>query len=228
MPLTYIRAGDPADAFPPVEHALHEPNGLLAAGGDLSTERLLAAYQLGIFPWYGEGEPILWWSPNPRTVFYPERIHVSRRLARTIRQERFSITINQSFRQVIQACAAPRKGDYGEAANTWLLPEMQAAYIGLHETGQAYSVEVWDEECLAGGLYGILTGSVFSAESMFSRKTDASKVALAHLGQWCGSKGIVLIDAQVGSPHLYRMGAQDIPRSSFIRYLDIPASSGDD
>ncbi|MDX1497648.1 MAG: leucyl/phenylalanyl-tRNA--protein transferase [Salinisphaeraceae bacterium] len=218
--LPLIRAHDPPDYFPPVEHALDEPNGLLAAGGDLSPQRLLAAYTRGIFPWYSEGDPILWWSPDPRTVFKVGELHISRRLARTLRQTPLRITFNQSFAAVIQACAKPRRNKQGnQDADTWLTPEMQTAYIHLHELGHAQSVEVWKDNQLVGGLYGLPIGRVFCAESMFSKVSDASKIALYHLDQWLQEKSYYYIDAQVGSGHLYRMGARDIPRSELIPYL---------
>lgn len=209
--LAWIEPDAPPDHFPPVEQALKHPNGLLAAGGNLSIERLLAAYQRGIFPWYSEGEPILWWSPDPRCVFYPDRIHISRRLRRTLRQGRFQVTFNRDFAEVVHACAAPRPGQHG----TWLLPEMREAYIQLYRAGHAQSVEVWQDGILVGGLYGVAMGKLFCAESMFSRVRDASKIALIRLGQNCTESGIELIDAQIGSPHLYRMGAVDISRVEF-------------
>lgn len=210
--LPLLRADDPPDSFPPVETALEEPNGLLAAGGDLSPARLLAAYYRGIFPWYSQGDPILWWSPDPRTVFKVGQVHVPRRLARKLRQGRFTVTFNQAFDAVIRACAAARDEDGG----TWLLPEMQQAYIALHKAGHAESVEVWDDQHLVGGLYGIPAGRVFCAESMFSLVSDASKIALTHLDRRLVEKGFALIDAQVGSAHLYRMGAVDLPRSELV------------
>ena len=218
-PLAFISADDPPGSFPPVAQALKDPNGLLAVGGDLSIERLLAAYQRGIFPWYGEGEPILWWSPNPRTVFLPDHIHVSRRLARTMRQARFTVTADKAFSKVIQACAEPRTDQEGGDSGTWLLPEMRAAYQRLHDAGHAHSIEVWLGDEIVGGLYGVAVGRVFCAESMFSHQNDASKIALVYLGDWALAKGFKLIDAQVGSAHLYRMGAMDIPREDLVARL---------
>lgn len=213
--LALIREQDPPDHFPAVEQALTQPNGLLALGGDLSVPRLQAAYAQGIFPWYGEDEPILWWSPDPRCVFKVDGIHISRRLARTMRRLRWRISMNQAFAQVVQACAQPRAAGGG----TWLGLQMQAAYLDLHRAGQAHSIELWEGTTLVGGLYGVQTGPVFSAESMFSLRRDASKIALVQLGIYCQLAGLRLIDAQVGSPHLYRMGAMDIPRKQYLHCL---------
>ena len=201
--------------FPPVAHAMAEPNGLLAAGGDLSTDRLLAAYREGIFPWYSDGQPILWWSPNPRAVLFPERVRIPRSLHRVLRSGQFRVSMDTAFERVIRACAAPRKDDEG----TWITSEMLHAYERLHRLGLAHSVEVWRAENLVGGLYGVAFGRLFFGESMFSRTNDASKVALVHL---CGQLlewGFPLIDCQQTSAHLQRMGAEDIPRSDFVRLL---------
>lgn len=210
-----INAADPPDYFPPVATAAASPNGLLAVGGDLSPSRLLAAYHRGIFPWYSEGEPILWWSPDPRTVIPVGGLRVSRRLARRERQKRFSFSVNRDFPAVIRACAEPRPGQQG----TWLLPEMQASYIELHRLGHALSIEVWLEGSLVGGVYGVSCFPVFSAESMFSRVPDASKLALVELERHLLAAGYTLIDAQVASAHLQRLGAVNMPRREFLQRL---------
>ncbi len=202
-------------AFPHPSRALRHPNGLLAAGGDLRPERLIAAYRRGIFPWYSSGEPILWWSPDPRAVLYPTRVHVSRRLARRLRQAKYPVTLDRAFAAVIQGCAAPRRAQEG----TWLTPEMQAAYQALHGLGVAHSIEVWNDGALIGGIYGVALGRVFFGESMFSRRPDASKIALVHLARELERRGFLLLDCQVGSAHLYRMGAVDMPRTAFLETL---------
>lgn len=212
-PIHWIRADDPPDAFPPVSRALPSLNGLLAAGGDLSSDRLLAAYRRGIFPWYEAGQPILWWSPDPRTVLTPATLHVSRSLRKALRRGLFSVTVDRSFAQVMDACAQPRRGQHG----TWITPEMTAAYQRLYDNGYAHSLEVWRDGRLAGGLYGIALGAVFFGESMFSRVTDASKVALVHLAEHLRARGYVLIDCQVDSPHLRRLGAEAMSRKAFVR-----------
>lgn len=207
---------DPQAPFPDVSLAEREPDGLLAVGGDLSVTRLRSAYRRGIFPWYSDGDPILWWSPDPRTILVPSRIRTSRSLAKTLRRGRFGLTMDRAFDAVITACAQPRAGSDG----TWLVPEMIAAYQRMHRQGLAHSVEVWDEGTLAGGLYGIAIGRVFFGESMFTRVTDASKVALVHLCRTLDAWGFGLIDCQVLTGHLLRMGAQQIPRSEFVRLLE--------
>ena len=203
-----------APIFPPPH--LAEPEGLLAVGGDLSPARLLAAYRLGIFPWYGPGDPILWWTPDPRLVLFPERMHISRRLARTLRSGRFTVRTDTAFAEVIAACAAPRRDGDG----TWLTPEMRAAYIRLHELGHAHSVECFQNDTLAGGFYGVSLGRVFFGESMFSRERDASKVALAAFAARAPELGIELIDCQVTSGHLLSLGAEEIPRARFQAMLE--------
>jgi leucyl/phenylalanyl-tRNA--protein transferase len=213
--LHWLPPDDPGAPFPPTELACEEPNGLLAAGGDLSPGRLLAAYRAGIFPWYSAGEPILWWSPDPRTVLFPERLRISRRLARTLRQRRFEISYDRDFDRVVAACAAPRPGTGG----TWITPEMGRAYGQLHALGHAHAIEVWDGSSLVGGLYGVVLGRVFFGESMFSAVRDASKVALAHLCARLRRRGFTLLDCQVVSGHLLRMGAETIPRSRFQALL---------
>jgi len=199
--------------FPPVEWA---DDGLLAVGGDLRLERLILAYRQGIFPWYSEGEPILWWSPDPRMVLFPGELHVSRRLQRTLHMGRFQVTMDTAFPEVIRACAEiPRRKEDG----TWITHAMQSAYIRLHEEGYAHSVECWHEGVLTGGLYGVSLGACFFGESMFSRVPDASKIALTHLCRACLAWHIKLIDCQVANPHLLRLGAREIPRIAFLRLL---------
>ena len=202
----------PADAFPDPALALDEPNGLLAAGGDLGPERLLCAYRRGIFPWFSEGQPILWWSPDPRAVLWPETLHVSRSLRRTQRRATFTISTDTAFDRVVRECAAPRKG----REDTWITPDMAAAYGRLHRAGHAHSIECWRGTELAGGLYGVAAGRVFFGESMFSRAPDASKIALAHL---C-TLGFGLIDCQIPNAHLTRLGAVAMSRRRFLALLD--------
>jgi leucyl/phenylalanyl-tRNA---protein transferase len=213
--IAWIDPDMPADSFPPVQRALRSPPGLLAAGGDLSPPRLLAAYRRGIFPWYSEGEPILWWSPDPRAVIFPDQVHIARRLARRMRQQPFTIRMDQDFGGVLSACAAPR----GEQAGTWLVPEMRRAYLHMHELGYAHSVETREGDTLVGGVYGLALGGVFFGESMFSHRTDASKIALVHLCRRLHESGFILFDCQVASPHLERMGANSIAREQFLQHL---------
>ena len=201
--------------FPEVELALQEPDGLLAVGGDLSSERLLYAYRNGIFPWYGDDQPILWWSPDPRLVLFPEELKVSRSLGKTLRKQQFSITLDTAFEQVIHACAEPRPGQAG----TWITNEMAAAYIRLHEQGHAHSVECWLEGELVGGLYGLAQGYVFFGESMFAQVADASKVGFVTLVRHLQQQGFRLIDCQVHTGHLESLGAKLIPRRDFVRLL---------
>jgi len=201
--------------FPPIDTALTEPNGLLAAGGDLSPERLLAAYRGGIFPWYAEREPILWWSPDPRMVLFPAEFSISRSLAKTLSNAPYDVSLDSAFSQVMEACAAPRKG----AVGTWISAEMQAAYLRLHEMGYAHSVETWIGGQLAGGLYGVAIGGVFYGESMFARARDASKIALAHLCRLLENQGFAVIDCQMNTAHLASLGAREIPRSDFAALL---------
>ncbi len=203
-------------SFPPVEEALTEPNGLLAVGGDLSPTRLLAAYRHGIFPWYNRGEPILWWSPDPRLVLFPDKLKVARSLRKTLRRGEFRVTFDQAFTRVIDACAAPRK----QAGDTWITLEMKAAYSRLYELGYAHSVESWYQEGLVGGLYGVAIGRVFFGESMFHRRTDASKVAFVTLVERLQRWQYGLIDCQVRTNHLISLGAEEIPRRQFIRLLN--------
>jgi leucyl/phenylalanyl-tRNA--protein transferase len=211
--------------FPPLEKALSEPNGLLAAGGDLSAERLVAAYRHGCFPWYEDGQPILWWSPNPRTVLFPAELHVSRSLRKLLRQQRYRVTFDQDFAAVIEACAGPRS----YADGTWITSNMQAAYRELHAQGFAHSVEVWDGDTLVGGLYGLAMGQLFFGESMFSRADNASKVGFATLVEHLREAGFVLIDCQMPTDHLHSLGARAIPRTEFAQWLanhlDLPATA---
>ena len=201
--------------FPPIDSALAEPNGLLAAGGDLSPERLLAAYRLGIFPWYAAGEPILWWSPEPRMVLVPSEFALSRSLAKTLRNRRYEVRADSAFTQVVSACAAPRR----DADGTWISAEMQAAYLHLHQLGHAHSIETWVDGRLAGGLYGVAIGGVFYGESMFAAVTDASKIALAHLCRHLERHDFGLLDCQMHTPHLASLGAREIPRREFTAQL---------
>jgi leucyl/phenylalanyl-tRNA--protein transferase len=201
--------------FPPLEKATREPNGLLAAGGDLSAERLIQAYRHGCFPWFSEGQPILWWSPDPRTVLLPDELHVSRSLGKLLRQERYQVTFDRNFAAVIEACAAPR--DYADG--TWITDSMQNAYVQLHARGLAHSVEVWDGVELVGGLYGLAMGQLFFGESMFSRADNASKVGFATLVEHLKAWGFVLIDCQMPTQHLQSLGARSIPRTEFAQYL---------
>lgn len=203
------------EAFPPVESALHEPNGLLAAGGDLHPARLLRAYANGIFPWFSPGEPILWWSPDPRMVFPTGAMHVPKRLARWLRGCEWQIRADTDFTGVVRACAAPRAGQSG----TWITPDMLAAYTTLHELGHAHSVEVYDENDCVGGIYGVAIGRMFYGESMFSRASNASKVALLALACRLHDWGWPLVDAQVTSEHLQTLGAVTLPRADFCRRI---------
>ncbi|MEE9320736.1 MAG: leucyl/phenylalanyl-tRNA--protein transferase [Granulosicoccus sp.] len=212
MPIPFVAADDELTPFPDVSHALNEPNGLLMAGGSLSPQRLLAAYRAGVFPWFEDGEPIMWWSPDPRCIIWPEEIRITRSLAKTLRQGKFEITENRAYRDVMIACAAPRTDSTG----TWISDDMVVAYSVLNHFGLARSVEIWQDKQLVGGLYGIDLGGVFVGESMFSRASDASKVALVYLAQ-CGR--YQLIDCQLETPHLNSMGAVLIPRARYVELL---------
>lgn len=202
-------------SFPPVEKALTEPNGLLAAGADLSPERILDAYRRGIFPWFNPSEPVLWWSPDPRMVLAPAELKISRSLRRHMKRGGYEIRVDTCFREVMQACAEPRQGQSG----TWIGQPMLAAYSRLHEMGYAHSVETWIDGELAGGLYGLAIGRMFYGESMFTRRTDASKLALAHLCRQLEAWSFGLIDCQMETAHLASMGARPIPRKRFIQEL---------
>ena len=213
--LAWLSESDDPEWFPDVDQALKEPQGLLAAGGDLSPRRLLAAYSNGIFPWYSDQQPILWWSPNPRMVLYPQEFKRSRSLNKTIRNGAFATAVDQAFGATITACSAPRRS----GPETWLNPAMIAAYQVLHAQGYAHSVETYAEGRLAGGLYGLHLGAVFFGESMFSLERDASKVAFARLVDECVNRGIQLIDCQVASLHLHSLGAREISRIEFSKHL---------
>ncbi|MDH5517748.1 MAG: leucyl/phenylalanyl-tRNA--protein transferase [Gammaproteobacteria bacterium] len=206
--------------FPDVESAWKEPNGILAAGGDLSVERLVSAYCHGIFPWYNEDEPILWWSPEPRCVLIPSQFKLSKSLKKTIRKNIFKVTFNQCFEQVMSACAEARTKPNGDVTGTWISTEIQQAYHNLHRAGYAHSIECWKDGQLVGGLYGLAIGQVFFGESMFSRVSNASKVAFAKLCDQLVLQDFKLIDGQVYSPHLETLGFQLMPRTEFIDILN--------
>lgn len=202
------------ESFPPLTAANKE--GLLAIGGDLSPERLVLAYRSGIFPWFNEGDPILWWSPHPRCVFFPETFRPSRSLVKLLRLGDYTVTFDRAFDRVIHACAGPRRGQTG----TWITRDMEKAYTALHRLGVAHSVECWLGEKLVGGLYGLALGTVFFGESMFSMRTGASKVALATLMENLSRWGFTMVDCQVSSDHLFLLGAVEIPRNEFIQRLE--------
>ncbi len=201
--------------FPPVEQAMRDPNGLLATGGDLSADTLLEAYRHGIFPWFGEQDPILWWSPDPRMVLYPAEVKISRSLAKILRRGEFELSLDRAFEQVMQGCATPRQDQQG----SWILPEMIAAYSQLHQQGYAHSVEVWQQQQLVGGLYGVAIGRMFYGESMFSRVSNASKVALVSLCRQLQRWGFELIDCQMNTHHLASLGGREIMRHEFMQHL---------
>jgi leucyl/phenylalanyl-tRNA--protein transferase len=205
-----------ANCFPAVDSALRDPDGLLAIGGDLSTARLLDAYRRGIFPWYSEGQPILWWSPDPRCVLEPDQLKISRSLRKTLRKQPYRVTFNRAYANVIAACAKPRRG----CVETWITEAMASAYIRLFEEGHAVSVECWSGERLVGGLYGVVIGRIFYGESMFSTMNDASKVAMVYLVRELQKKDFRLIDCQVHSRHLQTLGAKPIPRKLFVNILE--------
>ena len=208
---------EPEDVrFPPIELALEKPNGLLAAGGSLNPQWLLCAYGQGIFPWYEAGQPILWWSPDPRLILTPKLLKVSRSLKKLIKKRSYEITLDTAFSEVIQNCADSRR----EGANTWITDEMQTAYSNLHEKGYAHSVEVWAGDVLVGGLYGVALGKVFFGESMFSKENNTSKLALVYLIRQISSWGFELIDCQVSSEHLFTLGAMEMSRSEFLQGLN--------
>ena len=213
-------------AFPPVESALDSPNGLLAAGGDLTPQRLLAGYRQGIFPWFTEGEPILWWSPDPRMVLFPAELNISRSLTKTLRNRHYTIRFDTAFDAVMKACAAPRPAQAG----TWIGADMCAAYGELHRMGHAHSVETWIDDALVGGLYGVALGHAFFGESMFSHQSDASKLALVALVRHLQHLGFGIIDCQMHTSHLASLGAREVPRRHFSRLLgelvDYPRTPG--
>jgi leucyl/phenylalanyl-tRNA---protein transferase len=210
--IPFLRPGSP---FPPAHRALKRPNGLLAAGGDLSVDTLVSAYTHGIFPWYSEGDPILWWSPDPRMVLASAELHVSRSLRRRLLRRDVRVSFDEAFPEVLAACAAPRSDETG----TWLLPEMQAAYLTLRGLGLAHSIEVWMGKELIGGLYGVVIGRMFFGESMFSRRTDGSKLALAWLAAQLAVWGLPLIDCQMETEHLQSMGARPVARKLFLAWV---------
>ena len=210
--IPWLDSGDP---FPEVERALAEPNGLLAAGADLSLPRLLEAYRNGIFPWFSHDQPILWWSPDPRMVLFPTELKISRSLARTLRSTRFEVRADTAFDAVIEGCRQPRRGESG----TWITEEMAEAYGTLHRAGFAHSVETWLDGKLVGGLYGVALGRAFFGESMFARVSDASKVALVALARQLQHWGFGVIDCQMNTAHLASLGAREIPRAEFTRRL---------
>lgn len=213
--ISWLGPSDGPDALPPPSAALSDPNGLLAAGGALKPDWLLASYENGIFPWYEEGQPILWWCPDPRCVLRPRELKVSRSLKRTINRNVFEVSADRAFGEVVEACAAPR--DYTDS--TWITADMAKAYTRLHELGWAHSFEAWEDGELAGGLYGISIGRVFFGESMFAKRTDASKVAFTHAVRFLAERGVELIDCQIRSAHLVRLGASDMPREDFLAHL---------
>lgn len=220
--IIWLSERDPPEAFPPVEMALREPDGLLAAGGDLSPERIVAAYRRGIFPWYSPGQPILWWSPDPRAVLDPAALRIRRSLGKSLRNRGYRVSVDTAFDAVIEACGS----DELRPGGTWISPEMSRAYRRLHELGLAHSIETWREDRLVGGLYGVGLGQVFFGESMFSRERDASKVALVELCRRMLDAGGALIDCQMATAHLESLGAKLIDRRQFLallrRYVDAP------
>jgi len=211
--IPWLRGDTP---FPPVSKALQSPNGLLCAGGDLSPERIVEAYSRGIFPWFSEGDPILWWSPDPRMVLFPAELKVSRSLRKAVARGDYETRFDTAFREVMQACAQPRNGQGG----TWIVPEMVDAYTRLHERGLAHSVESWRDGELVGGLYGVALGKVFFGESMFARAPDASKVALVKLVERLAADGYRVIDCQQATAHLASLGAREIPRKEFAQLVE--------
>lgn len=210
--ITWLEGGDD---LPPLERALREPNGLLAASGSLGVARLVSAYRRGIFPWYSEGQPVLWWSPDPRMVLFPDEFRLPRSLAKRLRRRDYEIRTDSAFAAVMQGCAMPRDG----AAGTWITPRMIEAYCELHRGGLAHSVETWLDGELVGGLYGVAIGRMFFGESMFTRIADASKIALAHLVHQLRRWQFGMIDCQMNTDHLARFGAREIPREAFSRKL---------
>lgn len=206
----------PDSPFPPADHALTDPDGLIAIGADLSESRLLAAYSNGIFPWFSEGQPILWWSPDPRMVLFPAELKISRSMAKRLKKTDYEVRFNTAFLQVMQACAQAQRP---EQDGTWITDNMINAYTALHASGHAWSAETWVNNELVGGLYGVAIGRMFYGESMFHRMTDASKVAFIHLVQKLQHKGFGLIDCQMKTPHLASLGAREIPRHEFLQQV---------
>jgi len=216
MDITWLDPFDPDYTFPHVETALLNPEGLLAAGGDLSLNRLLKAYRSGIFPWYENGQPILWWSPDPRGVFFLDKFHISRSLRKALRKHPWKVTFDADFKQTVLACAAPRS----YARGTWITDEMADAYTNLHQHGYAHSVELWDEhDQLVGGIYGVLIGKMFFGESMFSSETNASKITLTYLVAHLQAWGFTLLDCQLPSAHLSSLGAESLRREDYINTI---------
>jgi len=220
----WINETDPPAALPPSRFALKEPNGLLAVGGALTPEWLVHAYRAGVFPWYSEGQPVLWWTPDPRAVLFPGEFRRSRSLRRSIRNRGYETRIDTAFVQVVAACAQPRRREPG----TWITPAMHESYVELHRRGLAHSIETWRSGELVGGLYGVALGRVFFGESMFTRATDASKVALARLVTECATRGIELIDCQMATDHLASLGSRCIPRRRFEALLARHCQDGAD
>ena len=218
----WLSKDDPPGNFPPVSAALSEPDGLLAAGGDLGVERLLYAYRHGIFPWYDDGQPLLWWSPDPRCIFAAGDFHCSRSLRRDLRRSDAEIRMNTVFSEVVRNCAAPRRSAQG----TWITPAMIAAYEELHAEGWAHSVEVWQSGTLVGGLYGVCIGRAFFGESMFSQRPNMSKLAMLYLANRLTTGELELLDCQLVSAHLLGLGARVIPREDFISRLDLACEPG--
>ncbi len=223
-----VLALEAENAFPPLSHALEEPNGLIAIGGDLSAARLLSAYKQGIFPWFSEGDPIMWWSPNPRMVLYPDELKISKSLTKTLKSIRentylnhgLETRINSAFQAVINACSStPRVDKYGEHAGTWISPDMIAAYCELHQQGYAISAETWLKGELVGGCYGVKIGRMFYGESMFHTQPNASKIAFVHLVEWLKSQQVGLIDCQMKTPLLSNFGGREISRDEFMQSL---------
>lgn len=216
LPTGHVLALDSHTSFPPLEHALTEPNGLLAIGDKLSPERLVSAYQQGIFPWYSAGEPVLWWSPNPRMVLFPEELRVSKSLQKRLNKKDYDVRYDTAFREVISACSkTPRTDQNG----TWIVDDIIEAYCDLHQRGYAHSVETWIDNQLVGGLYGVAIGKMFYGESMFHHVTDASKIAFVHLVQHLKQQGVGMIDCQMKTSHLATFGAREISRENFLNKL---------
>lgn len=216
LPTGKVAALDQDSFFPPVSEALAEPNGLLAIGGDLSGSRLLAAYCSGIFPWFSDGEPVLWWSPDPRMVLFPNRFKRSKSLEKRLKKNDYEVRFNTHFRQVMEACAKTNRQDQD---GTWITSEIIDAYCELHQLGYAVSVETWIDNLLVGGLYGVLIKKMFYGESMFHHRTDASKIAFAHLVEFLNDQGVGMIDCQMNTQHLASLGAQEITRAEFMMQL---------
>lgn len=216
LPTGRVAALDINTPFPPITCALNEPNGLIAIGGDLSSHRLLAAYQRGIFPWFSDGEPILWWSPDPRMVLFPDELKISKSLTKRLKKQDYQVKFNQHFRQVIEACATANRKDQ---RGTWISSEMINAYCELHTQGYACCAETWMNNQLVGGLYGVIINNMFYGESMFHYSTDASKIAFVHMVEHLKVRGVGMIDCQMKTSHLASLGAREIDRKTFISKL---------